>query len=30
MTGHVTLPYEVYIFIFDNNLAWSVDLVVEC
>jgi len=30
MTGHVTLPCEVYIFIFDNDWTWSVGVVVEC
>jgi len=25
-----SLPCEVYIFIFDNNWAWSVSVVVEC
>jgi len=30
MTGHVILPYEIYIFIFDNAWASSVDVVVEC
>jgi len=30
ITGYVTLPCEVYIFIFDNNGAWSVSVVVEC
>jgi len=30
MSGHVTLPCEVYIFIFDNDWAWSVGLVFEC
>jgi len=29
MTGHVTLPCEVYIFIFDNAWACSVGVVVE-
>jgi len=28
MTGHVTLPCEVYIFIFDKDCAWSIDVVV--
>jgi len=30
LTGHVTLPYEVYIFLFDNDLTWSIFVVVEC
>jgi len=28
MTGHATLPCEVYTFIFDNDWAWSVGVVI--